>query len=126
MAVYNVKIGCPQSFATSSYTASDPGRRVVKRVGSYTADFGEDVVLFARVVLADEFGGESSTEDLFCRTVIWRSIEGSDTVCESALYDLRRTESERIGIKLVIEGSSAEDKWWKVCGELGTWFDHGR
>ena len=73
---------------------------------------------------ADKVGGKGVAEDLFCRTVIWRGIEGADAVGESALYDFRGPKGERVGIELVVESSGAEDERWQGCRELRSGSDH--
>ena len=82
VAVYYVKVVCLQPLQAAGYARTHPLRGVVELGSGDAADFCEEEVGRAWEGGADERGGKSCAEETLGRTVVGRSVEGANAVCE--------------------------------------------
>ena len=64
------------------------------------------------------------TEDFFGWPIVWRGVEGGDSVVNGFVDELGGIQGVRVGVVLVVEGPGAEDEGWEDFTEGGCWLGH--
>jgi hypothetical protein len=90
VAVDHVKIIGPQTLATPLYALSNPCGRIVEEVCGYPTNLGQDKIVVARIMSANQVGVKGCPKYLFGRAIVGRCVKGMHSLGKRLLDECCR------------------------------------